>query len=783
VDAKALHLLDFDKIRRQLAEHAAFGGGRQLALALEPAADTQEVRARLARTRQARDYQDRRGGPELGGAHDVRSEVEAAGRDRTLLPQELLDIRDTIAAARRFRRAIDREAARWPELAGLAERLEPCPALFDAIGQALDDSGAVLDSASPALKRIRRELRVAHDRIMRQLQAIVGRVEGREFLQEALITQRSGRYVIPVKSEFRGRLPGVVHDTSDSGATVFVEPLAVVDAGNRYRELEVEEQKEVERVLRELTSDVAAEADALHETLAALAELDLAFACASYAYALRAVEPKIVTAPRPLLEFPRARHPLLDPETVVPINVRAGEDFRLLVITGPNTGGKTVTLKTVGLLVLMAQAGLQLPVADGARMTVFDGVFADIGDEQSIEQSLSTFSGHLTNIIAILTSAGPQSLVLLDELGAGTDPVEGAALAGALLEHLRRRGITTLASTHTSELKVYAHATPDVANASVEFDLETLRPTFELTIGLPGRSNALAIAERLGLPAEIVAEARSGLAITDVAMEDLLAEIRDARQAAVADRAAAADARRQADAWAARLEEALHALEVERAEILNAARRDATAELAGAREAIAALLRQAEATAADAGAAAQIRQDLAALEAILAEEPEPRAAVTFDRSELHPGSSVHVRRFNGRGEVVRLLDGEVEVQLGRLRLTVPWSEVEPAGGPEEVAPASTAPRLTQSAAAAHVGIELDLRGARVEEALEQLDGYLDDAFLAGLPWVRIIHGHGTGALRTAVREMLRQHPQVARSRSGEQGEGGNGVTIAYLTHD
>jgi len=778
---KTLSVLEFDKVRRRLADHTAFSGGRRLALDLLPSVDADEVRRRLRLTAEARDFADRKGGPGIEGAHDLREEIEGAVRGKVLMPAELLQVRDTVHAGRRLERAIGRERARWPELGALVERIEPCAALFDAIQGALDESGAVVDRASPNLRRVRGELRVAHDRLRRQIDGILAGMP-REHLQEALVTQRGGRYVIPVKSEFRGRLPGVIHDMSDSGATVFVEPLAAVEAGNRIRQLEIEEEREVDRILRELSGYVAAEAGALEDTIAALAALDFAFAAASYGHALRAVTPEVVDAPRPMLDYPAARHPLIDPEAVVAVDVHVGREFRQLVITGPNTGGKTVTLKTIGLLTLMAQSGLQIPAADGARLAVFDGVYADIGDEQSIEQSLSTFSGHLTNIIGILAHAGAGSLVLLDELGAGTDPVEGAALAGALLDDLRAAGVTTVASTHYSELKVYAHGTEGVANACVEFDVATLRPTYELTIGLPGRSNALAIAERLGLPAPIVAAARRGLAVSDVAMEDLLAEIRAARKGAVEDRSAAALARREAEDWARKLEVAVHDVEARRAEVLEEARRQARAEIEAAREAIQRLMRRAERVASAPDDIAEVRDTVERMvEVVEAHQAAPAKARIADEA-LQPGRLVHVTTFNQTGEILRLKGTKAEVQVGPMRLMVPLADLEPAEAEPEPAPElDRAPRLTRAAGApASVPIELDLRGQRVEDGLDQLDRRLQEALLAGTPWIRVIHGHGTGAMKAAVRDALARYTFVTRSRRGERGEGGDGVTVVYL---
>jgi DNA mismatch repair protein MutS2 len=781
VDEKSLHVLEYDKITRRLADYTSFSGGRRLALDLRPAAERSVVAERLELLREAVHYSDRKGAPPLAGAHDMRDEAAAAERGRVLVPGELVDIRETLGAARRTRKALSGDPAR-PRLAAIAEELDDCPALFDALSSALDDEGRVVDGASRELARIRRALRVAHDRLVRTVDRLLQDPRIRDVLQEPLITQRSGRYVLPVKSAFRAKVPGVVHDTSDSGATVFVEPLAVVELGNRYRELAIEEEKEVERVLRELSGFVGAESAALADSIAGLAALDLAFACAAYGGATRATIPLLVDGPTPLLAFERARHPLLDPETVVPVDVAVGESYRQLVITGPNTGGKTVTLKTVGLLVVMAQAGLPIPAADGARLAPFDGVFADIGDEQSIEQSLSTFSGHLSNIVRILTDATSSSLVLLDELGAGTDPVEGAALAVALLDYLRARETTTVASTHYSELKAYAHATPGVMNASVEFDIESLRPTYELVIGLPGRSNALAIASRLGLPDEIVQAARAGLSSQAVAMEDLLAEIRTARAEAETERAATTALRADADRWARRLDEALAALEAERAEILAAARSEAAAELEAARRAIAALTAQAREAAA-LGRAADVTATAdtaaAARDAVarLVETPRPRPSAPPAPDALAPGVRVRVPRYGVEGEVMDVrADGSVEIAMGALRMALPAADLEVQEG---APPPLEAPAGGGSSAPA-VPLELDLRGLRVDDGLRELDVRLDRALLVGMPWVHVIHGHGTGAMKQAVREALRAHPRVRRFRAGEQGEGGDGVTVVYF---
>ena len=510
MNSKFLRSLEFDKIRARLAGHCSFGASEELARDLAPSTDPAEIKSWLQETTEARALLDRQPGVGIGGARDLRPFTRAARIGALLTPPELLDIRVTLASARTLHRSLARMNEVYPRIAFIATGLDDIPAVGDAIGRVLNDRAEVMDDASPDLARIRRELNLLRSRMMERLQRMLSSAEFARWLQEPLITQREGRYVIPVRAEARSRVKGIVHDTSASGATLFVEPLSVVEMGNRVRELALEETREVERILRALTLQVAANADELDRTVDGLAQLDLAFAKAKYSEETNSVEPKINADEKATaLQIIGARHPLLDPEKVVPVSIELGRAFSIMIITGPNTGGKTVTLKTVGLLALMAQSGLHIPAHEGSQLPVYDGIYADIGDEQSIEQSLSTFSSHMTNIIEILKEAEKRSLVLLDELGAGTDPVEGAALASAIMTELLRRRVSALVATHYAELKAFAHATPGVENASVEFDVETLAPTFHLTIGLPGRSNAFAIAARLGLDTEVVADARA----------------------------------------------------------------------------------------------------------------------------------------------------------------------------------------------------------------------------------------------------------------------------------
>jgi DNA mismatch repair protein MutS2 len=571
MEEKTFRTLEFDKILENLAAYTAFPASTEKAHQLRPAFELVEARHRLALTTEARlllDTQD----VSIGGARDVRQLVDRARHGVVLDPNELLEVKFTLISARQMTRTFERLGDQFPNLTDLAALLPPPLGLVDQITRSISERGDILDTASPLLQNVRREIRVVHDRLMSRLQRMVSDPKNSPYLQEAIVTQRDGRFVIPLRSEFKGRIRSIVHDQSSSGATLFVEPLAIVEMNNQYRELLLQERDEERRILAALSQKVGEYAYEIEQAVEILAQLDLVFACAKYAYALRASEPILLPFqnradgkhPGSVIRLFNARHPLLDPETVVPIDMELDEQTYALVITGPNTGGKTVSLKTVGLLILMALAGLHLPVQSGSEITCFEQVFADIGDEQSIEQSLSTFSGHITNIIRILNLANERSLVILDELGAGTDPQEGAALARALLSHLLERRITTLVTTHHPELKTFAHTKQGVVNASVEFDLNTLRPTYHLTIGLPGRSNALAIAQRLGMPPEIIQDARSELSPEDVRSESLLDEIHRQRDLARQARTAAETAQQDAEKARNELIRRLETIEDER---------------------------------------------------------------------------------------------------------------------------------------------------------------------------------------------------------------------------
>ncbi|MDZ4064201.1 MAG: endonuclease MutS2, partial [Coriobacteriia bacterium] len=598
MDSKTLSVLEYPKILERLADFCDFSASADLARQLAPTNSYDLALARQAETSEARKLLSTQD-VSIGGAHDIRDAVQLAARGGVLEAKELLDVQNTLIATRNLRRALEKLASDYPHLWNIAVALPIPQGLVEAISRTVSESGEVLDSASPKLGSLRREIRVAHERLMTRLQRYLTDSSTASKLQEGIITQRDGRYVIPLRSEFKGQIKSIVHDQSASGATLFVEPLPVVELNNTYRELQLAERDEIRRILAELSAQVGALAGEIVPGVQALAELDLAFAKAKYADEIRASEPILrpikenresriensqagqssIVNRKSSIRLLNARHPLLDSASVVPITIDLAPGTYALVITGPNTGGKTVSLKTVGLLALMAQSGLHIPAQSGSELSVFKAVYADIGDEQSIEQSLSTFSGHITNIVHILKKADRRALVVLDELGAGTDPQEGAALARAILAHLLESGITTFVATHYPELKTFAHSTPGVVNASLEFDIQTLRPTYHLTIGLPGRSNALAIAQRLGLPEAVVAAARSEINPDDLRADKLVGDIHRQRKIAFQESEKAGRARSEARRLERELAERLEKIEEERQAVLEQARAEGELEI------------------------------------------------------------------------------------------------------------------------------------------------------------------------------------------------------------
>lgn len=792
MDDKTLQTLELDKVLARLAGLTSFAPGRELALALRPTDDHGEAVRRQRLTAEARRLREIRPTMGIGGARDVREPVARAALGGVLDPQELLAIRDTLVATRGIKGNVGRLASQAPLLADLSKRMNECAAVIAHIERAISGRGEVADSASPVLQQLRRDVKIAHDRLVSRLNDILANAVSKGVAQEPIITFRDGRYVIPVKADFRGQLRGIVHDTSSSGATVFIEPLATVEQANDWRGLQLDEEREIERILRELSDEVGGRAAHIALNVDCLARFDLAFAQARLGELLGAVE--LPTADEEqawllpgsaALTLVHARHPLLTGD-VVPVSLAVGGAWNVLLITGPNTGGKTVALKTAGLLSLMALCGLPVPADAGTRIPVYASVFADIGDEQSIEQSLSTFSSHMRNIIRILEEASGNSLVLLDELGAGTDPTEGAALARAIVERLRERGASVVATTHHGELKLYAHGTPGVMNASVEFDPETFAPTYRLAIGVPGRSNAIAIAGRLGMPPEVLEGARESIPAEQMDLSDLLDQLQRERDEAAGQARAERQAAQEAEAIRDRLRARLDEVEAQREEMLADARRELEEEIGYARERLRDATRRLDRprmeppelpAAQDAVAAAEQH-----LKALRRRVPRRRAEPGIRTADVAPGDQIWLRGVAQSGEALSAQDdrGEIEVQLGALRTRVKADQITRIARPAPTREGRVSVQVSASAPATSPGLEIDVRGQRVEEAMPRVEEFIDAAYRAGLPFVRIIHGKGTGVLRRVVREGLGSNPVVTGFETAEQREGGEGVTIAHL---
>jgi len=821
---KSILTLEYPKIMAKVAKEAAFSASKELVMELQPTPNLEEARRRLAYTTEASRLIDLHADAGVGSTHDIRAILARAAREGVLSAGDLVEVLTTARSANSVGRMLDKlDAEVFPLLQGLGAAIPQRPQIVRRIEETVSEEGEVLDTASSTLRKLRFDIRGANQRLQDRLRTLVN--EFGNALQEHIITIRNDRYVVPVKAESRSQVRGIVHDQSSSGATVFVEPMVVVELNNKLRQLQIEERQEIERILRVLSLEVGQEADALKAAVELLAEFDLHLAKARYGRMTRSTEPRLNDDGR--IDLHEARHPLLTGK-VVPINFHLGRDFFMVVITGPNTGGKTVALKTVGLLTLMAQAGLHIPAEEASEVAIFEDIFADIGDEQSIEQSLSTFSSHLSRIIEILRSIEsakdggmsgtpdirgklsetlvgkrdhryPRVLVLLDELGAGTDPSEGSALARAILTFLLERHVTTVATTHYSELKAFAHEQSGVVNASVEFNIETLSPTYRLSIGLPGRSNALAIASRLGLDEQIIERSRAFLGSAGVRMENLLEGLQTEQKAAEDARFHLTMERVEAEYQRKQLEQERHKLEEERVKILNEARKQAARELDEVRASLAKVkidVHRANMTRERLGEA---RQRVSGLDEKVRPLPEPRRASKKadvpqedERLEgpLKVGDTVRVLSFDQNAELLGLTAdrSEADVQMGSLRIRVSVDNLERlskrqaektderAGWP--TTPAIVLPRYEDQP---EVATQLDMRGWRVEAALEELETYLNDAAMSGMSSVRIVHGKGTGALRAAVRKQLAHHPLVKSYTSAPPQEGGDGVTIVKLS--
>ncbi len=787
MNAKVLKTLEYHKIISQLTELAGSQPGKELCRNLLPSSDLEEIRTLQAETTLALSRIYQKGSLSFSGVTDIRGSLKRLEIGSILSPQELLRICALLETCNRVK-AYSRKENDDSEkdlLDVMFEALSPLTPLANEIRRCIPSEEEISDDASPALKSIRRSMKQMNDKVHAQLTSMVNG-SARTYLQDAVITMRNGRYCLPVKAEYRSQIQGMIHDQSSTGSTLFIEPMAVIKLNNELRELELKEEKEIEVILANLSGQTAEYLELLEDDLTLLTKLDFIFARAQLSRSYNGSEPDFNE--EGIIHIKKGRHPLLDKKKVVPIDIRLGEDFDLLIITGPNTGGKTVSLKTVGLFTLMGQAGLHIPAFDHSKLAVFEEVFADIGDEQSIEQSLSTFSSHMTNIVEILKKADPRSLVLFDELGAGTDPTEGAALAISILSSLHQQGIRTMATTHYSELKVFALSTPGVENGCCEFNVETLRPTYRLLIGIPGKSNAFAISSKLGLPDEIIEEAKNQLSQQDEDFESLISDLEHSRVTIEKEREEINRYKAEIEALKARLERKQDTLDTSRERILREANEQAHAILREAKEYADTTIKNFNKfgkAGIDAKAMEQersrLREKMSSVEKNLVLKNEKKPSKQLKPSDLHLGDSVRVLSMNLKGTVSSLPNakGDLFVQMGILRSQVNIKDLELAPDVDTVSKyqSRTHTGKIQMSKSASVGVEINLLGKTTDEAIAELDKYLDDAYISHIPSVRVVHGKGTGALRKAVHNYLRRQKHVDSYRLGEFGEGDAGVTI------
>ena len=786
MNQKALKTLEFDKIIHILTAHAASEGAKEMCRKLVPYDNINDVERAQRETADALRRVYRKGSVSFGGIRDIRGPLKRLEIGGILGMGELLQIMSLLETAGKIRQYGQREAddTSRDSLDESFEFLDPIPTLASEIRRCILADDEMADDASSALLQIRRSMRQMNDKVHNTLNSMVNG-SARSYLQDPVVTMRDGRYCLPVKAEHRSQVPGMIHDQSSTGSTLFIEPMAVIKLNNDFKELLMKEQQEIEKILSVLSEKAAAVAEILAEDYRILTALDFIFARAMMAKDMKATRPIFNTERQ--IHIKDGRHPLLDPKKAVPITVRLGDDFDLLIITGPNTGGKTVSLKTVGLFTLMGQAGLHIPAFEGSRLAVFDQVYADIGDEQSIEQSLSTFSSHMTTIVSILKEVTLNSLVLFDELGAGTDPTEGAALATSILDHLHRQGIRAMATTHYSELKVYALSTEGVENACCEFDVESLRPTYRLLIGIPGKSNAFAISSRLGLEDFLIEDAKKRINAQDVSFEDMMAELQDSRVKLLNEQEEITRYKSEIRTLRDALQKKQDRIDERKEKILSDAAAQANAILQEAKDYADETMKNFHKF----GKASISVKDMEAERARLREKIKendsrtakaaPKPKKKLKAAALHIGDRVRVLSLNLEGTVSTLPNpkGDLFVQMGILRSQVNINDLEYIGEAENLQKGMTTGggklRMSKSAA---VSTEINLIGMTVDEAIAHLDKYLDDAYLAHVPNVRIVHGKGTGALRTAVHQYLKRCKHVKTFRLGTFGEGDAGVTIA-----
>ena len=788
MNEKALKSLEYYKIIQMLTEKASSSLGKELCRDLLPSVDLAQIQLMQAQTRDALSRLFQKGSISFGSVKDVRGSLKRLEIGSTLGIIELLSICSLLENTSRVKAYSRNERGDHPadSLDEMFEQLSPLTPLSTEIRRCILSEDEISDSASPSLLKVRRSMKIANDRIHTQLTSLVNG-GARNYLQDAVITMRNGRYCIPVKAEYKGQVPGMIHDQSSTGSTLFIEPMAIVKLNNDIREPELQEQKEIEAVLAELSNQTAAYTDQIRDDLEIMVQLDFIFARASLAMDMNGTEPIFNTEHK--IRLKQARHPLIPRKKAVPIDLRLGDDFDLLVVTGPNTGGKTVSLKTAGLLTLMGQAGLHIPAMDRSQLSIFHQVYADIGDEQSIEQSLSTFSSHMTNVVSFLKEADSDSLVLFDELGAGTDPTEGAALAISILSYLHEKGIRTMATTHYSELKVYALSTPGVENACCEFNVETLRPTYRLLIGVPGKSNAFAISSKLGLPDFIIEKAKQQISEQDESFEDVLTSLENSRVTIENERAQIETYKEQIEALKKQLETKQERLDERRDKILKNANEEARRILAETKEyadQTMKLFHKFQKDHVDTAAVEKERQNIRARMnkadnalSIKTAPKEPKKKLSS--KDLSLGDMVRILSMNLTGTISSRPDskGFLFVQTGIIRSKVHISDLELVDEPviSSSALQKTGAGKIRMSKSSSVSTEINLLGKTVDEAIAILDKYLDDAYLAHLNQVRVVHGKGTGALRKGVHDYLRRNKRVASYRLGEFGEGDAGVTI------
>ena len=787
MNKKALSTLEYDKIIEMLVSHASSPLGKIRCEDLLPSDSIAEIEYKQEQTQDALTRLFQKGNISFGSVKDIRGSLKRLEIGSTLGISELLQICALLENTSRIKSygRRERDNGEKDSLDDLFDALEPLPQLSGEIRRCILSEDEISDDASAGLKQIRRSMKITGEKVHTQLAGMVNG-SARSYLQDAVITMRNGRYCVPVKAEYKSQVPGMIHDQSSTGSTLFIEPMAIVKLNNEIRDLELKEAAEIEKILAALSELTAQHREEIQYDLENMVELDFIFARASLAMEQNATRPLFNT--KGWINIRKGRHPLIDKQKVVPIDIHLGKDFHLLIVTGPNTGGKTVSLKTVGLLTLMGQAGLHIPALDRSELAVFSEVYADIGDEQSIEQSLSTFSSHMTNVVSFIEKADPHSLVLFDELSAGTDPTEGAALAIAILNHLQAQGIRTMATTHYSELKVYALSTPGVENASCEFNVETLRPTYRLLIGIPGKSNAFAISSKLGLPSYIIEEAKKQISAKDESFEDVISTLEKNRITIEKERMEIAKYKKEIGALKEKLESKQEKLDQQKARILQEANEEAHAILREAKEYADQTMKnfhkfgKNNISVKEMEAERQrLRQKMTKVEKNISIK-ETKTTGTLKPSDLHLGDGVKVLSLNLKGTVSTLPDskGFLFVQMGIMRSKIHISDL--ALLKEEAV--ITAPHMQKTSSgkirmskSSSIGIEINLLGKTVDEAIAELDKYLDDAYLAHMPSVRIVHGKGTGALRKGVHNYLRKVKYVSSFRLGEFGEGDAGVTI------